>query len=170
MNYEKINWTTGEKVREGYVIIDGVTYQTVQPEYTGETPINVENLNKMDEAIKKIADYIDARYKTLWTGSWSSGDITVTDVSKYNSIIVYVDNGDNMVCYRNANGTQFQGSNIFGSSTQPDHYTKIFICSISGDTLTLATSSQLGHQNGGNHMGRQDKTVSKIVGLDPIIE
>lgn len=57
-NYEKVNWTTGEKVREGYVIIDGVTYQTVQPEYTGETPVNVANLNHMDEGIYETSQRI----------------------------------------------------------------------------------------------------------------
>lgn len=51
MNYERINWTTGTKVKEGYTIINGQEYQTVQPEYSGETPINVENLNHMDEGI-----------------------------------------------------------------------------------------------------------------------
>jgi len=33
MAYNKINWEAGEVATEGYVIVDGQTYQTVQPEY-----------------------------------------------------------------------------------------------------------------------------------------
>ena len=51
MVYNKINWENGSVQTEGYVTIDGVQYQTVQPEYTGNTPINADNLNHMDDGI-----------------------------------------------------------------------------------------------------------------------
>ncbi len=54
MAYNRINWENGEMSREGYVLIDGQQYQTVQPEYTGNTPINAENLNIMDTAIHEL--------------------------------------------------------------------------------------------------------------------
>lgn len=59
MSYERINWTTGTKVKEGYTIINGQEYQTVQPEYSGETPVNVENLNHMEDGIVN-AEEIDS--------------------------------------------------------------------------------------------------------------
>ena len=55
-SYNKINWEAGEVTREGYVLIDGQQYQTVQPEYSGNTPINPENLNHMDNGIKELYD------------------------------------------------------------------------------------------------------------------
>lgn len=51
MVYNKINWENGSVQTEGHVTIDGVQYQTVQPEYTGNTPINADNLNHMDDGI-----------------------------------------------------------------------------------------------------------------------
>lgn len=53
MAYNKINWENGTIRQEGYVTIDGTQYQTVQPEYEGNTPINATNLNHMDEGIKE---------------------------------------------------------------------------------------------------------------------
>ena len=52
MAYNKINWENGSIYKEGYVLIDGVKHNTVQPEYSGETPINADNLNHMDDGIE----------------------------------------------------------------------------------------------------------------------
>lgn len=80
MAYNKINWEAGEVSREGYVLIDGVQYQTVQPEYTGNTPINPANLNHMDEGIKEAHDNIDAT--VLNTGAITSTGGTLTQSIK----------------------------------------------------------------------------------------
>lgn len=94
MNYEKINWTTGEKVREGYVIINGQTYQTVQPEYTGETPINIDNLNHMDEGIYKATPIV------LYDNSeGTTGDVTLSDdiANYYYLEVFYTDNNKTLI-------------------------------------------------------------------------
>lgn len=75
-NYERINWTTGTKVKEGYTIINGQEYQTVQPEYSGETPINVANLNHMDKQLEDVSvDYITeiGNDETWAWRKWKSG-------------------------------------------------------------------------------------------------
>lgn len=59
MAYNKINWENGSVRREGYVLIDGTQYQTVQPEYEGSTPINADNLNHMDNGIKEAHDLME---------------------------------------------------------------------------------------------------------------
>ena len=88
-SYERVNWKQGTKVREGYVIIDGQTYQTVQPEYTGETPINIDNLNHMDEGIDKATPIV------LYESSeGTTGDVTLSDdIANYDYLeIFYTDN------------------------------------------------------------------------------
>lgn len=81
MAYNKINWEAGEVAREGYVIVDGQQYQTVQPEYKGSTPINPDNLNHMDNQIEALSvDYItevgsDETWK--WR-KWASGRVELT--------------------------------------------------------------------------------------------
>lgn len=59
MEYTRVNWENGEKIADGYVIIDGETYNTVDPEYSGNTPINASNLNIMDEAIYNLSKPIE---------------------------------------------------------------------------------------------------------------
>lgn len=50
---EKILFENGTKVADGYVEIDGINYNTVQPQYVGETPLNAENLNQMQDNIEE---------------------------------------------------------------------------------------------------------------------
>lgn len=173
MAYTRVNWENGTKTREGYVIVDGEVIQTVQPEYSGNTPVNANNLNIMDEQIKKISDYIDARYKVLWTGTWTTGDLTIDGLSNYNSIIVYVDTAqDPIVCYKCGLGTYYQGATILGNASSPNEWSKVFRCSINANNANKITwdyAKELGHNGSGNHGSASNKTVYKIVGLDPII-
>ena len=126
--------------------------------------------NVVNDINRQLLAYFEARYKTLWTGSWSSGNLTVSGISNYNSIIVYVDNNDAIVCHKNGTETSFQGVTILGSGSTFSQYSKIFICGVNGDTLTWSVGKELGHNASGNHNAGSNKTVSKIVGLDPIIE
>ena len=117
----------------------------------------------------QLANYFSARYKTLWTGTWSSGSITVSGVSGYHSIIVMVDTNDPIMCYKSNSGNNFRGATIIGSASANNQYAKVFDCAISGDTLTWNYSKELGHNASGNHNSGSSKTVSKIIGVDPII-
>lgn len=138
-----------------------------------ENKVSDTDMNEIKTVVNDIdtqlSTYFSLRYKELWTGSWSSGNITVTDVSKYNSIIVFVDTNDCIVCHRNGDGTKFQGATILGSSSNYNQYSKLFICSVNGDTLTWSVARELGHNASGNHNAGSAKTVSKIIGLDPVI-
>ena len=117
----------------------------------------------------KYGKYIDARYKTLWTGTWNSGSITVQDINKYNSIIVMVDTSDPITCYRSNSGNNFRGSIIIGGASTSNQYAKLFDCTVNGNTLTWNVAKELGHNASGNHNAGSSKTVSKIIGLDPIL-
>lgn len=169
MNYERVNWENGTEVEGAYVEIDGTRYPVVMPTYNCNTPITARNLNIMDKGIKEVADYIDARYKLLWEGTWSSGSINVNNLNRYNSILVYVDaSRDPIPCYRDGNGN-ILGSVTLGSSNS-NNYVKIFRAGVSGTTLTLNYARELGHLANGNHNAGENKTIYKIVGLDPKVE
>lgn len=51
MAYQRVNWQSGTKVADGYVEINGTKHTTVQPQYSGSTPINPTSLNIMDKGI-----------------------------------------------------------------------------------------------------------------------
>ena len=44
----------GKLLKQGYVEINGVRYILVMPEYTGNTPITAENLNKMQTDLQEF--------------------------------------------------------------------------------------------------------------------
>lgn len=111
---------------------------------------------------------VDTRYATLWTGTWSSGSITVPNADKYYSFLVYVDGSrDPIPCYRDGNGN-ILGSVALGSASNSNNYVKIFRAGISGTTLTLNYARELAHYVSNNHNAGENKTIYKIVGLDPI--
>ena len=82
MAYNRINWENGEMSKEGYVLIDGQQYQTVQPEYEGNTPIDADNLNNMDEGIKEAHDASVVNYVT--TSGTNLNDYTEQGVYFFN--------------------------------------------------------------------------------------
>lgn len=44
----------GTLVKGAYVVIDGVEIEVHMPEYSGNTPVSAENLNKMQQDLLKI--------------------------------------------------------------------------------------------------------------------
>lgn len=47
-----VNFKDGELVKGAYVIIDGKEYEVHMPQYSGETPLSSENLNKMQKDLQ----------------------------------------------------------------------------------------------------------------------
>lgn len=54
-----INFKDGELVKGAYVIIDGKEYEVHMPQYSGETPLSSENLNKMQKDLKDKIEQIN---------------------------------------------------------------------------------------------------------------
>lgn len=99
--------------------------------------------------------------KVLWTGSWSSGSLTIDGISKYALFLVFI-NGDAGIGMRDASMVRFM--TVTGGGSQ---YIKGGYFSISGDKVTFATSNQLVHNASGNHGAGVTQPITKIVGLVP---
>lgn len=48
-----VNFNAGQLIKGAYVLIDGVEYEVHMPQYSGDTPLTPENLNKMQEDLQK---------------------------------------------------------------------------------------------------------------------
>lgn len=48
-----VNFKDGELVKGAYVIIEGKEYEVHMPQYSGETPLSSENLNKVQNDLNK---------------------------------------------------------------------------------------------------------------------
>lgn len=94
-----VNFEDGTLIEGAYVLIDGVKYPVVMPQYSGNTPLNSENMNKLQNDLKKeiennIENLIETMKEVLLFESEqgvSSGTINLNDtIYNYERIkIVY---------------------------------------------------------------------------------
>jgi hypothetical protein len=146
-----------------------------------DTPINANNLNKIEEGIynnslgvdnignlanlettakttvvaatNEIYELINKIGKQLWTGTFTSGSITVDGLSNYTIIVVILEG--NVPCIGTANWG-FGGIGRYGGY-QIDNYAYRFYPN--GNTLTIDT------YNKGGTNGSSQVAVKKIYGI-----
>lgn len=106
--------------------------------------------------------------KTLWTGTWSSGSITVPDSDKYSAFIITVE-GYGLIGLMNDQRNFVTGfSTATGDTATSIVQSRLAGIDVNGTTWTKRYFSQLGHLPSGNHNAKlTDKTITSIVGLIP---
>lgn len=106
---------------------------------------------------------VPMRPKLLWSGSWTSGSITVDGFSSYKLLLVQTTDGDSAICW--IDGSLLLGGGLYplsGSSGQMAYSVR---ASFSANTLTLQNSYAIVHGISGQHSGQYGRTVSAIYGL-----
>lgn len=118
-----------------------------------------------------ICQYIAARNKTLWSGSWSEGSITVPDTAKYRTFLIKF--GTRYMFAINNGGNRIVGTYFFVSNNGQNIYQNQFEADISGDIWTIRAQTQAGHLGGAGHPQIVQVipayVVEEIVGLEPIL-
>lgn len=180
MNYTRVNWENGTKSKDGYVTIDGVQYTTVEPEYTGNTPVDSDNLNVMDKGIDDIVKWINKmKPATLFeqTDDETSGITLSESPSKYKKIRVYYKTGDNQLgkeeVFNNGKSSFFM-SVFKGSETgnNPVFYARVCRIVFNDKNVTLERNGNFDIKTGtSNNTFTADTnavTILKIEGLEPV--
>ncbi|MBQ8617664.1 MAG: hypothetical protein IJ418_09130 [Clostridia bacterium] len=111
--------------------------------------------------IGALPDY--GRDATLWSGSWSSGTITVPNTANYSVFIIEMQ-GQGTVVPAIKNSTFIRGVGGY-SSASPTITTYHFAATFSGDVWTFVACNSFQHTPGGNHGSRGDNIVTTIRGL-----
>lgn len=101
--------------------------------------------------------------KLLWSGSWTSGTITVSEFSSYKLLLVQTTDGDSAVCWKD--GSLLLGGGIYPLSGSSGQMVYSVRASFSGNSLTMQNSYALSHGISGQHSGQYGRTVSAIYGL-----
>ena len=106
--------------------------------------------------------------KTIWTGSWSSGSITVNELQHYNLFVLdFANTDDDVLVSMNDTRTALRGSSIcpYFSSTNDDtlRFTAVDI-DVSGTKLTLAKMLVYCLY----HKGNNTNPISSLQTLNPI--
>lgn len=106
------------------------------------------------------------RPKLLWSGSWSSGTITVPGFTDYLIFLIKSSSGDMAVCWFDV-GTSYKlllgGAQYALNATQQLHFT--FRASFNGDALTLQHAYALEHTYNAGHTASYSRSISQIYGL-----
>lgn len=146
-------------------------YQT-EPSHTGKTYISAGQGGKINAVIKS-ADAEGEIYemlhrgnicKQLWSGSWSSGAITVPNLQTYHLYAVTFD-GAGTVALTYRYGSWFRG--IGGYISASGYlYTYHVSAQISGNSLTLTKqSAEMSHNPSASHGAINNYVIDNIYGL-----
>jgi hypothetical protein len=85
-----VEWEDGQLVQGPYVEINGIQYPVVMPEYTGNTPMTAENLNKMQndlsDKINEEVNNLDIKIGKLKTNKilWQNAFVMNENQTKLN--------------------------------------------------------------------------------------
>lgn len=146
--------------------LDMVTRQYVDENGGGiEVPVSIANggTGATTPAGARDGLIVPMRPKLLWSGSWTSGSITVSEFSTYKLLLVQTTDGDSAICWKD--GNLLLGGGLYplsGSSGQMAYSVRT---SFNANTLTMQNSYALVHGISGQHSGQYGRTVSAIYGL-----
>lgn len=63
----------------------------VDEEYQG-TAVTSQDLNKIEQQISTLTEYMDKTGKVLWEGNFNSGSIQVPDIENYKVVVILAEN------------------------------------------------------------------------------
>lgn len=125
--------------------------------------LSSEEYNELIERITNLENKSDQLGKTLYTGNFNSGSITVTDFDKYSYLIAICDWGWAIPLYKNSDGYMY---GIGGRGGKTSNANDICIMglslSYSGNTLTYI-EGKYGFLNGSNN--NTNLSVKKLIGI-----
>lgn len=101
--------------------------------------------------------------KLLWSGSWSSGSITVDGFSDYKLFLIQTTDGDASLCWKD--GNLLLGGGLYPLSGSSGQVSYALRASFNANTLTMQNSYAIVHTIGGQHSDKYSRTVNAIYGL-----
>ena len=106
--------------------------------------------------------------KTVWSGSWSSGSITIPDLDNYGALHFRLGGAGWVYVILRENKESFSGFGGVQNGTSGSIFSTTITGTRSGNTLTLASANgkaQLQNTTGGNHAAVVRPTVTDIEGV-----
>lgn len=160
MAYNPINWQNGSIKKDGYVVIDGVQYPIVMPEYEGDTPINASNLNHMDEGIA------NAYGEVLYNGEAATTATLLKNASLFRRIKIGVISSDGhtsvVEILNSSNSSSLTTSVMLGSASGTTYYGKTARIVVNGANLTVDRNSEIAIRNNNTSVVSASATAIRV--------
>lgn len=103
-------------------------------------------------------------WKTLWSGSWASGSLTVEKTSKYRIFGIHL-SGHGTITLAVRNGQYIRGVGGYVNDT-PTNFTYHFAATVADDTWTYVGAGYMYHSGEGTHgPNNKNLTVDAIYGI-----
>lgn len=122
-------------------------------------------------AVKKDVEQLNAtgnhseHKKLLWSGSWSSGNITVPNTANYSLFLIDGGGYDAVLAWKFTSTSEIRGIGGYYHGIENAQYIVGFEASFSGNTWTLDNYYRMYHYTSGSHSAAAAKTAVKIYGL-----
>lgn len=130
----------------------------------------IKALTDVGNYIKELKTYFRLKNQTLFTGTWTTGTKTITNISKYQTVKVYTWEGYNGVLLERVSNTRIRGEGMVEGISVDTVHTSVGIDLIcDGDQVTLQLSKYMHHAGYSNHRDVGTMGIVKIVGVEPII-
>lgn len=130
----------------------------------------IKALTDVGNYIKELKTYFGLKNQTLFTGTWTTGTKTITNISKYQTVKVYTWEGYNGVLLKRVSNTRMRGEGMVQGISSNTVHTSVGIDLIcDSDQVTLQLSEYMHHSGNSNHGGAATIGIVKIVGVEPII-
>lgn len=130
----------------------------------------IKALTDVGNYIKELKTYFGLKNQTLFTGTWTTGTKTITNISKYQTVKVYTWEGYNGVLLERVSNTRIRGEGMIQGISSNTVHTSVGIDLIcDSDQVTLQSSEYMHHTGNSSHKAATAINILKIVGVDPII-
>ena len=127
----------------------------------------LKGFKDMAEFIKALKEYFELKNKVLWESStsWSTGTKTITDISKYQTIQVWLYLGTSSMLMTRRGNLFIGGTSIGYPAWHATFYAEL---SLNGENVTI-DGQYLSHNQSNNHGAITKTGIGKIIGITPMI-
>ena len=131
----------------------------------------IKSLKDTAGFVKALIEYLSLKNKELYSGTaeWKSGSKTIANITKYQTIKVYLWDGYDGITLERV-GSTFQGTGFATNVSSGSHTSLAFVLNVTQeDVVTIGVYSLLHHTKSTSHSPLYDGWIKKIVGIEPII-
>ena len=131
----------------------------------------LKTLEDVAHYCKALKQWFALCNKQLWSGTFSSGSITVPNTDKYQLFLIQEDSFKNHIGVKSPDGTSVEFLAWFTGSDKKTLYTDYGRCNINGNKWGWVTVGQVAHQPGEGHgtFSSSNRHITKITGLLPTV-